>query len=300
MKKIENQYIVQAIIVAANNLRLSSEKIEIISVLKEYFSECENIGIEITKMKKITALSKFGIKLGQLYTYITSSNIDFMKVTENFKEQSHLLVLELSNLLELVTPNMFRELLQQIKDDDSELSVDIKPTHTDILDNIELDKTENEPEDKEQLKINFEEEIQKNEEIKKEIIYDTLEDKKELDFEDFEKNVVDTVKSLEELLKRIIPGEYEDSEIEYFIEQLGINRRLSLRSGFSIISDLHLTVETALEKIIYHQVKASEETIEGIRACLIVVVAVVREKDVDISSYLKRAKKFGKFIDSIN
>lgn len=297
--KIENQYIVQAIMIAANNLRLSSEKIEIISVLKEYFTECENIGIEITKMKKITALSKFAIKLGQLYTYITSSNIDFMKVTENFKEQSHLLVLELSNLLEVVTPNMFRENLNIIKNDTSELKIDIKPTQTDILDNIDINK-ETLTEKKDQIKINFEEEKQKNEEIKKEIIYSSLDEGKELDFEDFEKNVVDVVKSLEELLKRLISGEYEDKEIERFIEQLRLNRRLSLNSGFSIISDLHLTIETALEKIIYHQVKADEETIEGIRACLIVIVAVVREKDVDISNYLKRAKKFGKFIDSIN
>jgi len=33
--------------------------------------------------------------------------------------------------------------------------------------------------------------------------------------------------------------------------------------------------------------------IESLRACLIVIVAVVRGKDVDINNYLNKAERFG-------
>jgi hypothetical protein len=246
-------------------------------------------------MKKITALSKFAIKLGKLYSYITSANLDFMKITENFKEQSHLIVLELSNLLEILTPSMFKEILNNISNEDMDLNISIKPTHSEILEKINL----KEEDEKEQIRIDFEREKQKNEEVKRDIIFESLEEKEEFDFELFENNVVDTVKKLENFLQRVIHGEYEDLEIERFIEQLSVNRSLAVNSGFSIIADLHYTVEKALEKIIYHQLEANQETIEGIRSCLIVIVAVVREKDVDISNYLKKAKRFGKLINSI-
>jgi hypothetical protein len=41
------------------------------------------------------------------------------------------------------------------------------------------------------------------------------------------------------------------------------------------------------------------EVIEALRACLIVIVAVVKGKEVDITNYLNKAEEFGKKIQSI-
>ena len=43
-----------------------------------------------------------------------------------------------------------------------------------------------------------------------------------------------------------------------------------------------------------------KSVVDSIRACLIVIVAVVRGKDVDITRYLNRAEDFGKEIDVLN
>ena len=47
-----NEYIVQAISVAANNLRLSSEKIETVTILKEHLTKCENLDEEVVKYRR--------------------------------------------------------------------------------------------------------------------------------------------------------------------------------------------------------------------------------------------------------
>jgi len=107
----------------------------------------------------MTELSKFGIKLGQLYSYISSSTVDFMKITDNFKEQSHMLVIELSNLLDSVTPSRFREIISEIKEEESSIDVHFKKTNTEILETTEIEK------------INFDDELRKNEQLKKEIVY---------------------------------------------------------------------------------------------------------------------------------
>ena len=42
-----------------------------------------------------------------------------------------------------------------------------------------------------------------------------------------------------------------------------------------------------------------KETVESMRACLIVIVAVVRGKEVDITTYLNRAEEFGERIETL-
>jgi len=104
------QYIVQAISVASNNLRLSSDRIETVAILRDYIQHCENLDDAIRKMKSKTELSKFAIKLGEAFQYTKSSSLDFFRVSEVFKEHSHNLVMELSNLLDIITPEKLREI----------------------------------------------------------------------------------------------------------------------------------------------------------------------------------------------
>jgi hypothetical protein len=62
---------------------------------------------------------------------------------------------------------------------------------------------------------------------------------------------------------------------------------------------MHSIVYDSLSLLKKGDIKADKETIESLRACLIVIAAVVRGKEVNISDYLTRAGNFGKKINSI-
>ena len=68
--KFTKQYILQAIALASNNLRLSSDRIETVALLKDYFHNSADIEKEINFMKTKTELSKFAIKLSEAYKFI--------------------------------------------------------------------------------------------------------------------------------------------------------------------------------------------------------------------------------------
>jgi hypothetical protein len=56
---------------------------------------------------------------------------------------------------------------------------------------------------------------------------------------------------------------------------------------------MHRIVSKALVLIKNRELMPGKEVIENLRACLIVIVAVVRGKDVDINNYLNKAEDFG-------
>ena len=96
---LKKEYISQVLTTASHNLRLTSEKIEVIAILKEFIAKSGNVGESIVEMKKITELSKFAIKLGEVNIYITGDKIDFLKLSERFKEHSHNLIIDFIILL---------------------------------------------------------------------------------------------------------------------------------------------------------------------------------------------------------
>lgn len=288
---ITNQYIIQAIVIAANNLRLSSEKIEIISILKHFLSESDAIEDVIVQMKKVTELSKLAIKLGKLHEYITSDSIDFLKLSDMFKEQSHSLVIEFSNLLDTITSASFREILDGISNSKCEVDVAIKTPQSEILDKyqpkLDINDTSN--------NINLDNQIKINKKLKENLILsEPLEIKQNgFDYDIFEKTIVKPIKAIEELLKRVLEVDFDKSEIIETIELLQSNAILSKESGFNLLAEMHTIIVDAFNSILSDELEINSDTIENIRACLIVIVAAVREKDVDISNYLKRAEHFG-------
>lgn len=294
---IANQYIIEAIIVAANNLRLSSEKIEIISILKHYLSEAEDIENVIFEMKKVTELSKLAIKLSKLHDYITSDSIEFMKLTDTFKEQSHSLVMEFSNLLDTVTSTSFREILNRIDKTKKNVDVSIKTPKSEILDkfSVPLGNSNND-------KINIDSQIKDNEILKQKLILNEPVEIKPsgFDYDSFEKTIVEPIKVIEQLLKRVLESNYEEIELEEKIEILQNNYNLSKDSGFNLLAEMHIIIVEAFKLILSGKLLINTDTIENIRACLIVIVAAVREKDVDISNYLKRAEHFGNEFKKFN
>ncbi len=278
------QYIIQCIVAAANNLRLSSEKIEIVAILKEKIAASEDLSEEIKNFKKITELSKFGIKLGELQNFIESEKIDFLKLSDKFKEHSYGLVRELSNSLDLLTPQSIRSLLQQ--HDPGSIKVDLtkRPTKT----NSEL------------LELSaFKRELprrSKADELKEEIIFEELNKEVEFNFENFEEKVLRHVKELDSFLNRIIKFDYTEGEMNFYIQLMKENGELSQKVGFYVLSNMHTIFSKGLEMVHQKKIAPSTSVVESLRACLIVIVAVVRGKEVDITSYLNRAENFNKTI----
>ena len=70
MTDFVKQYIVQSISVAANNLRLSTEKIEVVALLRDAIVKSEDVESDIREMKKITELSTLAIRLNEILSYL--------------------------------------------------------------------------------------------------------------------------------------------------------------------------------------------------------------------------------------
>ena len=62
---------------------------------------------------------------------------------------------------------------------------------------------------------------------------------------------------------------------------------------------MHTIVADSLRLITSGEINPVKEVVESLRACLIVIVAVVRGKEVDITNYLNRAEDFGRKIQSL-
>lgn len=308
--KIENKYIVQAIVVAANNLRLSSEKIEVVSILKHHLSECKDISAEITEMKKITEMSRLAIKLGQLFTYINSDRIDFLELSSKFKEQSQSFVLELSNMLDNVNPASFREIIKRTSYEEFDIDLKADENRSKVFDDFEISSADTETNDEEIELNNFEvveeekleEKITEAEEEKEKFIMDELNDDDEssdFDFENYEESILEPIKKLENLLKEMSEGNIDQNELLNYEGLMITNAKHSSEIGFDIIANMHKIVAYTFKRIRLGKLEVTTEIIEAIRACLIVIVAVVRGKDVDITNYLKRAEEFGNYILTI-
>lgn len=289
--KFTKQYILQAIALASNNLRLSSDRIETVALLKDHFHNCDDIEKEIAFMKTKTDLSKFAIKLSEAYKFIDGANIDFLKLTDIFKEHSNNLIVELSNVLDQVNIEELKSILNP-KENSEELAIDLG--HTESTKNLPDDHYEKyfeEDDDKPK-------DIKERDNLKEELILEEIEDETQFDFSDFEEKILKPVAKLEKMLNGLATNEYSQKEIQKYITLLKKNAELSNEIGFNILAEMHIIFYTALEKIHDKNVKIDKKLIESMRACLIVIVAIVRSKDVDITMYINRAEKLEKYLKS--
>ncbi len=278
------QYINQSITIAANNLRLNNQQIEVVALLKEAINKSENLSDDFINMKKITELSLLAIRLNEIYNFLTQNPIDLLKISDQFKEHSRQLIKDLGHLLDISTPSSFTLAIQKLKDGF----------------NVE----------KEEIKIDFSKRVYEDEpfgkneteEIKEKIILD--DETEEFDDEDeliqnFETTIITPVKPLDELLKKLNTEDVNYEELIRFAKIMKSNAELSRRIGFEILSNMHKIISKALLLIRNRDLMPGKDVIESLRACLIVIVAVVRGKEVDISNYLNKAENFGNQLDKI-
>ncbi|PIQ08081.1 MAG: hypothetical protein COW71_13720 [Ignavibacteriales bacterium CG18_big_fil_WC_8_21_14_2_50_31_20] len=289
--EFSKQYIIQAISVASNNLRLSSDRIEAVAILREHILLCENLEENIRKMKAKTELSKFAIKLWEAFQFTQSSSIDFLKISDIFKEHSHMLVMELSNLLDVATPEKLRQIFNSMNVRE-EISVNLGngTIKTELPSNISIgimEKTD-EFESKETVE---------RDELKEDLILGEIKGVNKFDFDDFEEVILKPISKLENLLKNITESNFTDEELLPYIKIMQKNAEFSEHIGFVVLAEMHTIFYTALLSIKDKKIAIDKNLIESLRACLIVIVAVVRGKDVNITNYLNKSENLGKFLN---
>ena len=130
-----------------------------------------------------------------------------------------------------------------------------------------------------------------------------LEDEKDKDnhdiFNSFESTILKPIKSIDSMLNKINMDSEIPEEIADYSKLMSVNADLSSQNGFEILAQMHTIISKGLIHLKNKSLIPSKEVIESLRACLIVIVAVVKSKEVDIKNYLNRAEVFGKFLQRI-
>jgi hypothetical protein len=289
------QYIVQCISSASNNLRLSTQKIEVVALLRENIAKSDDLEQDFKNMKKITELSTLAIRLNEIYNFLIKDQVDILKLSDKFKEHSQILIKDVSHMLDVVSPATFKEVLNKLNGIEISIAV---PEREERL------QTEgsNESFDIDLSKRKSSENIfekSESEQIKEKIIMEEDKDDEEAFFQNYEAEIIKPIKQIDVMLKSLANNEFDLEEITNFAELMKKNAELSTKVGFDIIAGMHRIVAKALLLIRSRELMPGRDVVEAMRACLIVIVAVVKGKEVDITNYLNRAEEFGRKIQTL-
>jgi len=267
-------YIVQSISAASNNLRLNSQQVEVVAMLRQMILKSEDLGDDLYKMKRVTEFSKIGIRLNEIYSFLTTGKIDFFKISEKFKEHSQYLIRELNQLLESLSPEEFKTALRKMNGEDENvpaINIDLSKHDKNIMNQV-LEESKN---------------------LKENIIIEEAESENE-SFHSYEKKILSTIKPLEKMLSDLQKNDIDYDELIKFNILLNQNARLSYGKSFEVVGNMHSILSRALDNIISHKLSPEKNVVDSIRACMIVIVAVIKGKEVDITGYLNKAEEFGR------
>ena len=265
---IVKQYLTQSISSAAGNLRLNIQQTEMVSLIREILLKSGSIEDDLIRMKKITEFSTMAIKLHEMFSYLTKGPLDIGTISEKFKNHSQMLVKDLNQLLS-----------------NSNLKAAIDKLKANSEERIEVSKPDSETQE---LTNTQEKPVTDEGKIKKESL-----------FEHFEETILKQIKPMDTLLKEMEEETDLPDNIDEFAEIMKKNSILSRENGFDILSDMHSIVADSLKLIRDGTLKTEKNTVEALRSCLIVIAAVVRGKEVNISDYLNKAESFGNNIKAL-
>jgi hypothetical protein len=291
---IVKQYLVQCISSAANNLRLNSQKIEIVAMLRDIFVKSNDLDDDIRIMKKITELSTLAIRFNEIYSYLSQPQIDLFKFSDKIKEHSSILIKDMSHMLDVVSPESFKHAIEKlrplVKEEERIVEVrTLEPANNSINVDLSRRKPDADVFDKSE-----------NEIIKEKIIMDEENDNEDLFFQNYESEILKPIKLIDALLKQMSSFEIDADEIDRWAKLMKTNGDLSAKIGFEIIANMHRILSRAFTLIGTKELVPKPEVIESMRASLIVIVAVIKGKEVDITNYLNRAEEFGRKIQILN
>lgn len=265
-------YLIQSITTAANNLRLNAQQIEVVGLLRETVVNSKDLGAELLQMKKTTELSKLAIRLSEIHAFLTQGKVDFVKISEQFREHSRYLIRDMNQFLENVNPKIYKDAFNKIN------NVNTPAIDVELVDRSNLAGEI----------MNKEITISENNDLSK-----SKDNSAYLTSIDFEKKILGPVKTVDELLKRIPSGIVSEKELKDIYELMKEQASLASLTGFQVIAKMHHILALAFEALMNGNLLVDKSVIEALRACLIVIVAVVKRKDVDITGYLNRAEEFG-------
>lgn len=280
------QYIAQSLAAASNNLRLTTYQLEVVALLRESILKSDDIAEDISVMKKLTPLSTLAIRLNEIYDYLTQSRVDFLNISEKFKEHSSYLIKDLNHLLETDNTIELKNAIKKLRNEEvvttageNGINVELPSTNVNSDELITAHQ-----EDESENKVENETPLQKNDEA----------------FRTYEEMILKPIKPLDNLIKQLNGSNVNYEDITKFVEIIKVNGEISERNGFEIISKMHEILAKALLMIKSRALMPGKNVIDSLRACLIVIVAVVKGKDVDITKYLNKAENFGKELISIS
>jgi len=263
-------YLIQSITTAANNLRLNAQQIEVVGLLRETIVNSKDLGSELLLMKKTTELSKLAIRLSEIYSFLTQGKVDFVKISEQFREHSRYLIRDLNQFLENVSPKVYKDAFNKVNNGHSP-AIDVELVDRSNLAGEIMDKS---------VPVSDEKIVEEDRKNK----YSSI---------DFEKKILSPVKSVDDILKKIPSGNVSKKELMNYSELMKEHASLASLNGFQVLAKMHEIIASALDAINNGNLLADKAVIESLRACLIVIVAVVKRKEVDITGYLNRAEEFG-------
>ncbi len=275
------QYIAQSLTAASNNLRLTNHQLEALGLLREVLLKSDDLDAVIDKMKTITELSTLAIRLNEIYNYLSHGKIDFFKFSDQFKEHSQYLINDLTQLLGIDNPALIKDAINKLS------GVKDKKESAEIEVILSEDKT-----DPNTFAVN---ENGSHGDINEK----SAEDEKDF-FKSYEKLILKPIKPIENMLKKFANNEINYRDLSHFAEIMKTQVEVSEKNGFEIISNMQRIIYKALMMIKSRKLMPGKDVIESMRACLIVIVAVVRGKDVDITNYLNKAEDFEREIQTIN
>lgn len=265
---IVKQYLTQSISAAATNLLLNSQQIEIAALIREVLLKSETVEDDLIRMKKITEFSKMAIKLHDMYSFLTKGPVDILTISEKFRNHSQQLVKDLNQLLS----------------DTSNLKAALDKLRGNSEENVKK-SSDSDPGKEEEKNI-----VEKQD--------SDIDNKKESSFARFEESILKQIKPMDTALSEI-GGDSPPDNIDELIEIMEKNSKLSQDNGFDILSNMHSIVADSLKLIKDGTLKAEKDVTEALRSCLIVIAAVVRGKEVNISDYLNKAESFGETINAL-
>ena len=266
-------YLIQSITTAANNLRLNPQQIEVVGLLRETIVSSNDLTADLLHMKKTTELSKLAIRLGEIHSFLTQGKVDFVKISEQFREHSRYLIRDLNQFLENVNPKIYKEAFNKILGNSASIDVELVDRSGLAGDIMDKDVSE---------KVTTE-------------ILDEINNKtQKISSIDFEKKILSPIKPLDDLLKKLQSGTVNDSELLQYYDLMQDHAGLAINHDDELLVKMHEIIASALKAFIDKELTADKDVLDALRACLIVIAAAIKKKDVDITGYINRAEEFGK------
>jgi hypothetical protein len=200
----------------------------------------------------------------------------------------------MSHMLDIASPDSFKHAIEKlrplVKEEEKNIAVPAFETANNSI-KVDLSKRKPDPDVFEKSE---------NEIIKEKIIMDEENDNEDIFFQNYEVEILKPIKSIDSLLKQISSYEVAEDEIFRWANLMKTNGDLSAKIGFEIIANMHRILSRAFNLIGTKELVPKPDVIESMRASLIVIVAVIKGKEVDITNYLNRAEEFGRKIQILN